>query len=64
MSCGTEPVPVAVKTPLPAEFADCKHRPDVPAVLDDAVAAGLLLDYDDALSDCSDKLHRAWQLSQ
>ena len=64
LSCAGEPVPVVVKTPLPAEFSDCKARPVVPAAVDDAIAAGLLLDYDDAWADCRDKLQRAWGLTQ
>jgi hypothetical protein len=64
-SCGAvQQVPVLEPVKLPDTFATCKGRPTVPDVLDDKAAAGLLLDYDDAWSDCHDKLQRAWTLTQ
>ena len=62
-SCAAAP-PTLVKLRLPAEFRDCAGRPPIPPVLDDRSAALLLLEYDDALSDCRGKLHAVWSLMQ
>lgn len=62
-SCAVAP-PQLVKFHLPAEFKTCGPRPAIPLRANDKTAAVLLLEYDDALSDCHGKLYRAWKLTQ